>query len=161
LPSGRENDWPYMGVVSSAFADGERVWYVSNRGEVVCLDANGFRDGENDGPYTDEPSTSNDEADIVWKFDMMRELGVRQHNMCTSSVTSDGERLSVVPPIGGNEGELDLAAPDAPAFVALDRNSGRVLWIDNSPGKNVLHGSWSSPTYAVLGGRPQVLFPGG
>ena len=36
-----------------------------------------------------------------------------------------------------------------------------MIWTDNSPGTNVLHGQWSSPAYAVLGGVPQVLFGGG
>ena len=43
----------------------------------------------------------------------------------------------------------------------MDKNSGRVLWSDNSPGANILHGQWSSPAYAVLGGMPQVIFGGG
>jgi outer membrane protein assembly factor BamB len=29
------------------------------------------------------------------------------------------------------------------------------------PGNNVLHGSWSNPSYGTFGGRAQVLFPGG
>jgi len=43
----------------------------------------------------------------------------------------------------------------------MDKNTGKVLWTDNSPGANVLHGQWSSPAYAVLGGVPQVIFGGG
>ena len=39
--------------------------------------------------------------------------------------------------------------------------SGKVLWADNTPGENVLHGQWSSPAYAVLGGVPQVIFGAG
>jgi len=35
------------------------------------------------------------------------------------------------------------------------------LWTDKSPGLNILHGQWSSPAYAVLGGVPQVIFGGG
>jgi outer membrane protein assembly factor BamB len=36
-----------------------------------------------------------------------------------------------------------------------------VLWTDNSPGPFILNGQWGSPSFGVLGGRPQVLFPGG
>jgi outer membrane protein assembly factor BamB len=36
-----------------------------------------------------------------------------------------------------------------------------VLWTDASPGLNILHGQWSSPTFGVLGGQPQVIFAGG
>ncbi len=54
LEAGRANDWPYQGVASSPLVEGERLYYVSNRGVVFCLDINGFRDNENDGPFMDE-----------------------------------------------------------------------------------------------------------
>src|SRR5918992_1544740 len=54
LAAGRVNDWPYQGVCSSPLVEGERLYYVSNRGEVLALDIQGFRDGQNDGPLTDE-----------------------------------------------------------------------------------------------------------
>ena len=50
----------------------------SSRGEVKCLDTEGFHDGENDGPFTDEV-TENSEADVVWVLNMMTTLGVSQH----------------------------------------------------------------------------------
>jgi outer membrane protein assembly factor BamB len=50
LASGRVNDWPYQGVASSPLVEGDRVYYVSNRAELVCLDTQGFRDGETTGP---------------------------------------------------------------------------------------------------------------
>ena len=58
LGAGRVNDWPLQGVCSTPFVDGDRVYYVSNRAEVVCADTEGFRDGENDGPFTDEAEKS-------------------------------------------------------------------------------------------------------
>ena len=30
--------------------EGDRLWYVTSRGEVVCLDTEGFIDGQDDGP---------------------------------------------------------------------------------------------------------------
>ena len=50
LASGRVNDWPYQGVCSSPLVEGDRLYYVTNRCEVYCLDTQGFRDGKNDGP---------------------------------------------------------------------------------------------------------------
>ena len=49
----------------------------------------------------------------------------------------------------------------APSFICVNRNSGEVLWTDNSPGANVLHGQWSSPAYGVFDGVAQVLFGAG
>src|SRR6186713_3607023 len=54
LSSGRANDWPYQGVAASPLIEGNRLYYTSNRGVVWCLDVNGFRDGKNEGPITDE-----------------------------------------------------------------------------------------------------------
>ena len=49
LPAGRVNDWPRQGVCSTAYMEGDRIYYVSNEAHIVCLDANGFANG-NDGP---------------------------------------------------------------------------------------------------------------
>ena len=38
----------------------------------------------------------------------------------------------------------------------IDRIGGKLVWADNSPGGNILHGQWSSPAFAVLGGVPQA-----
>ena len=55
LPTGRVHDWPNQGICCSPLVDGDRLWYVSSRGEVVCMDVEGFHDGENDGPFKTEP----------------------------------------------------------------------------------------------------------
>jgi outer membrane protein assembly factor BamB len=161
LPTGRVHDWPLQGICCAPLVEGDRLWYVSSRGEVKCLDTAGFRDGENDGPFTGEKEQGQDEADVVWVLDMMKELGVSQHNMCSCSVTSAGDFLFVNTSNGVDEGHLNLPNPDAPSFLCLDKRDGKVLWADGSPGANVLHGQWSSPAYAELGGVPQVLFGGG
>lgn len=168
LPTGRVHDWPNQGICSAPLIVGDRVWFVSSRGEVICLDAEGFRDGENDGPFTAEKPDKPDvvwdephEADVVWKFDMMGKLGVSQHNMCSCSVTFAGDTLFVNTSNGVDEGHISLPQPTAPSFVAMNMHTGEVLWTDNSPGENVLHGQWSSPGYGVFGGQEQVLFAGG
>jgi outer membrane protein assembly factor BamB len=127
----------------------------------MCLDAEGFLDGENDGPFKQETNENKDEADIVWSVDVMAKLGVSQHNACSCSVTCAGDILFVCTSNGVDEGHTKIQYPDAPSFLALDKQTGKVLWSDNSPGSNVMHGQWSSPTYAVLGGQEQVIFPGG
>ena len=42
LKEGRVQDWPLQGITSQPYADQDRIWYVSNRCEVVCLDTEGF-----------------------------------------------------------------------------------------------------------------------
>jgi outer membrane protein assembly factor BamB len=330
LASGRVNDWPLQGICSTPVIEGNRLWYVSNRGEVVCLDTQGFYDNEDNGPVRDEsvrifrverflsgtlnrwrvhtqirqafeksgtqlpfgasvgfrkkdgswqisryvrnrpkgqgrlpifevarkddrlvaykltedtppiraskvfevvddlypslaknelgeslrarfakhghelpPDTQlttiesgkkwkfkavirnverqfelemNDvilscrsvvtkadkqEADVVWRFDMMGKLGTFQHNMANCSPAIFGNVLFVCTSNGVDETHQDLPAPDAPSFIAMDKSTGKILWQDNSPGKNILHGQWSSPSVGVFKGVPQVIFPGG
>jgi len=161
LPTGRVHDWPDQGVCAAPYVDGERLWYVSNRGEICCLDTQGFHDGENDGPFRAEDNENLDEADIIWKFDMMAILGTSQHNMCSCSITCVGDTLFVNTSNGVDEAHSSIPAPNAASFVAMNRDTGEVLWTDKSPGLNVLHGQWSSPSYSVLDGQPQILFGGG
>ncbi len=161
LPTGRVHDWPLQGICCSPLVEGDRLWYVTSRGEVKCLDTEGFRDGENDGPFQGEKIQGSDESDTVWVLDMMKELGVSQHNMCSCSVTAVGDLLFVNTSNGVDEGHINLPNSSAPSFLCLDKRDGKVLWADGSPGANVLHGQWSSPAYAEIDGVPQVIFGGG
>ncbi len=320
LPEGRVHDWPMQGVCSAPVVEGNRLWFVTNRGEVVCLDTEGFSDDEDDGPEIgvwrrlfeisaianklaegfqrdwlpaegrellwplaqqaklpidfgslepagqpnawfartlhdrrfrvhlmgsaltiagldpagakgaefevdlvaalDQERLSNtlraqfagrgvalpegvrptvvarskvweigdrgdsaelrleligsrlvcqqrltpvekSEADVVWSFDMMKQLGVRQHNMATCAPTIWGDVLFLCTSNGVDETHVTIPAPDAPSFIALDKRTGKVLWTDNSPGRNILHGQWSCPAVGDFEGVPQVIFPGG
>ena len=161
LPSGRVNDWPLMGICSTVYCDGDRLWYNTSRGEVLCLDVEGFMDGENDGPFKAEPNENKDEADIIWRYDLMGSLGVFQHNMCACSLTCVGDHLFVITGNGVDDEHLTIPAPNAPSFACLDKNTGKLLWSDKSPGLNILHGQWSSPCAFEVGGQAQVVMGGG
>lgn len=158
--TGREHDWPQMGVTSRPCVEGDRLWYITNRGEIVCLDRDGFHDGQNDGPVTDEAHTSLKDADVVWRLDMMKDLGVRPHNVSTCTIAIWRDRIFAVTGNGVGASHLPPLAV-APSFLALDKHSGKILWRDNSPGQNVLHGQWGSPTVIDRGADTQVVFPGG
>jgi outer membrane protein assembly factor BamB len=53
LASGKVNDWEYLGLLSSPRVEGDKVWLVTSRCEVVSLDLNGQLNG-NQGPFEDE-----------------------------------------------------------------------------------------------------------
>ncbi len=161
LPTGRVHDWPLQGICCAPLVEGDRLWFVSSRGEVLCLDPEGFHDDENDGPVQDETVVDKNEADVVWRFNMMQELGVSQHNMASCSVTSWGDLLLVNTSNGVDESHINLPALDAPSFICLNKHTGELYWTDSSPGENILHGQWSSPTVGELGGVPQVIFGAG
>src|SRR6185503_16764807 len=108
LVSGRVNDWPYQGVASSPLVEGDRLYYVSNRCELLSVDTEGFRDGENDGPYKDEKLTGEHDGDVVWKLDMMEELGVMPHNLANSSPISWGDLIYVSTSNGQDESHVNI-----------------------------------------------------
>src|SRR5215510_11961046 len=112
LASGKVNDWENLGLLSSPTIEGDRIYVVSSRCEVLCLDINGMANG-NDGPFKDEAKyvvkdvlldrgkpterpappiePGPKDADIIWRYDMMDELGVFPHNAsnCSPLVVGD------------------------------------------------------------------------
>ena len=161
LPAGRVNDWPQQGICSTPYIEDDRLYYISNRAEVVCVDTEGFMDGENDGPFMEETDTSEIDGDIIWKYDMIEELEVFPHNLATCSPIAAGDLLFVETSNGVDEGHVHIPSPFAPSFIALNKNTGELVWEDASPAENILHGQWSNPAYGVISGKPQVIFPGG
>jgi outer membrane protein assembly factor BamB len=100
-------------------------------------------------------------ADFAWKLDMIGQLGIYPHNQAASSPLVIGDLVYVVTGNGVDEGHVNIPAPEAPSFLAVDKRTGKVVWQSSLPGRKILHGQWSSPSYGVLDGKPQVLFPGG
>jgi outer membrane protein assembly factor BamB len=157
LASGRVNDWPYQGVCSSPLVENGVVYYTSNRGEVVAVDLDGFRDGNNDGPVTDEQFAGEKDADILWRFDMMEEVGAFPHNMSNASPVSHGDLIFVNTSNGQDESHVNVPSPKAPAIIAINKKTGKLAWEDNPVEDRILHGQWSSPAVATIGDTVQVI----
>jgi outer membrane protein assembly factor BamB len=161
LEAGKEQDWPEQGIGSSPAVAGKRLYYVTNRAELIALDTEGFADGANQGPFVDEPAKGPQDADIVWKLDMMKELGVVPHNLANSSPVVWEDLVFVQTSNGRDDEKGTLPAPRAPSFLAVNRLTGKVVWQDASPGDRILHGQWSSPSLGEVNGVMQAVFPGG
>ncbi len=165
-------DWPRAGICSTATVESNRVYIVSNRGEVMCLDLQGMANG-NQGPYVDEgrhavppdePPLVMDEkdADILWLFDLPKECGVRQHDSAHSSILVDGPFLYVNTSNGVDDSHRKILAPDAPSLVVLDKRSGRLVGQDNEHiGPRIFHSTWSAPALGEVNGRRLIIFGGG
>jgi outer membrane protein assembly factor BamB len=161
LEEGKSVDWAEQGVASSPAVVGNRLYYVTNRAELVALDTEGFADGENDGPVTDERLKGLADADIVWRLDMMKELGVRPRHLANSSPAVWEDLVFIVTSNGRDDEAGKVLAPDAPSFLAVNRETGKVVWQDKSPGDRILHGQWASPSLGEVNGVMQAVFPGG
>lgn len=157
LAAGRVNDWPYQGIASSAAIDGERAYYVSNRAELICADLKGFYDDENDGPYKDEKFTSKKDGDIVWKFDMIEEVGSHPHNLANSSPVIYGDLVYIGTSNGQDESHVNIPSPKAPSMIAINKQTGKLVWEVNNVEDRILHGQWSSPAVGKVGDVLQVV----
>jgi outer membrane protein assembly factor BamB len=181
LEAGRVNDWPGEGICSSPVVEGDRLYYVSNRAEVICADVEGMANG-NQG-VTDEKYKGPKDEDVIWRLDMIGQLGVFPHNLAVCSPLIAGDILFVITANGVDEGHINIPNPAAPSFLAINKKTGEVLWKDNAPtrslveaqkggaevdikklvnsGRLLMHGQWSNPVYAEPNGKPMIIFPGG
>jgi outer membrane protein assembly factor BamB/HEAT repeat protein len=148
-------------TTSAPYVEKDRLYYVTAECQLRALDTQGFRDGENNGPYREEVFQDNTAADIVWELDICGRLGVFPHEATNSEVLPVGDLLMVSTSNGQNEGHLRVPSPRAPSLIAVDKRSGEVVWRAIGAGGQVLHGQWSSPVAANVNGRIQVLFGGG
>ncbi len=179
-------DWPKTGMASEVSVEGERAYFVDNRGEVVCLDVNGMANG-NDGPFQDEalhilprpalpptfkpeplppgfsvPPPGPTDADIVWLFDMPASAGTWPHDGAHSSILILGDYLYINTGTGVDNTHRGMRAPDAPSLIVLEKKTGRYVARDDEHiGPNIFHATWSSPSYAVVNGQPLIFFAGG
>jgi len=157
LSSGRANDWPYQGIASSPTVVRGIAYFTSNRGQIIAADVKGFHDGENDGPYKDEKFTGKTDIDIIWIFDMMEEVGSFPHNLSNCSPVIDGGLLYCSTSNGQDESHVNIPSPKAPSIIAVEIESGKLRWEDNSVGDRILHGQWSTPAVGDIGGVRQVV----
>jgi outer membrane protein assembly factor BamB len=132
---------------------GDRMWFYTNRCEAVSLDLRSLREKEG------VPSE-------IWKVDLMKELGVyRRHSFfdCRlNSVTADGDRLFAMTGNGADWWNANgLVKADAPSLVCFDKNTGKILWKDSSPGNQIMDCQLSSPTIISVAGKKQVVSPQG
>ena len=155
LAAGRALDWPFQGVCSSPVIEGDVAYYVSNRGEIVALDLKGFKDGKNDG-WQGEKLTGPMDADVIWKFDMIEEVGASPHNMANSSPVIYGNLIYVSTSNGQDESHVNIPSPKAPSMIAVDKRTGKLKWEVNNVNDKILHGQWSSPAVFKSGDVVQV-----
>ncbi len=165
-------DWPNSGISSPVTVEGDRVYVVSNRGEVLCLDVHGLQNG-NDGPYRDEgkhmalrgappvePGTI--DADILWLFDLTSGAGIWSHDAAHSSILIDGDHLYLNTGTGVDNTHKRIRTPDAPSLVVLDKATGRLLARDQEHiAPTIFHSTWSAPSLGQIHGRDTIFFCGG
>jgi len=173
LKAGKVNDWENLGLLSSPTVEGDRVYIVTSRCEVMCLDVNGQANG-NDGPYKDEAKyfvldsglppakVGPKDADIIWRYDMMDELGVFPHNASNSSPLVVDDIVYACTSNGQDWTHSNIPSPLSPSFVALNKKTGELLGEDDAHiGPRIFHGQWSSASAGKVNDKTLVFFGGG
>jgi outer membrane protein assembly factor BamB len=172
LASGKVNDWEGLGLLSSPSVEGNRVYLVTSRCEVICLDTEGMVNG-NDGPFMDEAQyvvgpgkpkakIGPKDADIIWVYDMLDELGVFPHNASNCSVIVVDDLVFACTSNGQDWSHVNIPSPNSPSFIAVNKKTGEFVAEDEAHlGPHIFHGQWSSPSMGVVNGKKLVFFGGG
>lgn len=171
LGTGKVSDWEFLGICSSPAIEGNRVYLCTNRCEIMCVDVNGFADG-NQG-FQDEakyyadngkpPVKVNEktDADIIWKMNMIDECGVFPHNITSCSVMIVGDQIWTSTSNGVDYGHVETPAPNAPAMIVVDKLTGKLIGEEASGlSQTIFHSNWSSPAYLKTDDTELVIFGG-
>jgi len=171
LGVGKVSDWEWIGLCSSPVVEGDRVYVLTNRCEVACLDLHGMKNGnqglQDEVTYyssSEQKITATDDldADIIWRFDMREECGAFPHNVTAGNVLILGDRLYANTCNGVDWTHQNIPAPDAPGLICLDKNTGKLLGEERSGiSQRLLHASWSTPAGGIIGGVTQVVYGAG
>jgi len=176
MGTGKVNDWEYLGICASPTIIGDKGYVPGNRCQIICFDVKGMSNGnqgmqdeaafmaplDKDGQPTAPIPPGDTDADILWVYDMYKELGVFQHNATAGfPLVVDGKVFA--PTCNGVDWtHTNIPAPNSPSFIMLDAENGTLLGEQDSiASQRVLHCSWSSPNYLESGGKKQVIFAAG
>ncbi len=171
LPVGAHYGEQRMGTCSSPAVSGNRAYVMTGAAEVLCLDVNGMADG-NDGPFQDEAQymagvghppikLGKQDGDIIWSFDLVDQLGICPHDVAACSPLLDGRFLYTTSCNGVDRSHTHCLRPDAPSFIALDTETGKLLATDTEDlGHRMWHCLWSPPSIGMVNGKKLVFFGG-
>lgn len=130
-----------LGMFSSPAVDGKRLYFVTPTAEVVCASTDG------------KP---------VWSVDLVKKYKVHPFHCANCSPLVVDDLVLLLTGHGVPEDPDDKTwDPAAPSFLALNKKDGALVWKSSLPGKKILEGQWSNPSLAVIGGKKQVIMPGG
>ena len=180
VPHPEQRDLPFktniinynFGVIASPAVAGEKVYIITNTGDVLCLDVRGLANG-NGGSFQDEAKymagprkkpielTAGD-ADILWRRSLWEKdhgVGIVPHDAIGSSPLVHGDLLYATTSNSVDNSHVHVPHPDAPSLIALDRHTGRLVATDNEKiGHRLWHGLWCSPNKGEVNGKTLIFF---
>ena len=151
---GRWQDWPSHGLSGSPLVEGDRLWFCTNRREVICLDLEPLRTGKGD-------------PRVMWKLDMVKEFALDPFDLHIPSHNRHGSPAAYkdfiyVPTGNGINCDPRIeGTPDGVALACLHKDTGKIVWKVNSPGPDHRFGHYASALVVETGGKGQVIHPQG
>ena|SRR5436190_2541459 len=151
----KHGDWGRYPLRCTPLVEGDRLWFINNCWEVICLDIGPLKRGER-VPVE------------VWRTDLVVRAGVwpQVHGMGFGIALSIGPSFEGKIYVSTGNG-LDWktnkpARPEAPALVCLDTNTGEIIGRERSGiSARTFTANWSSPVVVREGDRALLLFGGG
>jgi outer membrane protein assembly factor BamB/SAM-dependent methyltransferase len=128
----------------------KHLWIFTAGGEVICIDVSPLVHG------IGLPKE-------LWRFDLLDELGVFMHGSVMGYPTSKSvggpykDWIYVITGNGPDWSHSNIPAPLAPALVCLNKDSGKLVWEAETPAKEILHTSLSSPLVIEVNGKALVI----
>jgi outer membrane protein assembly factor BamB len=147
-------DWPKQGQSGSPLIEGDRLWFRSNRAEVICMDIGPLQNGSG-------------LPRVVWVVDLVKEYRVHPGGMMIAghdthgSIAGHKDYLYLSTGNGYGLDDQTIPSPNAPALLCLRKDNGKLVWKDHSPGKNIVYNHYSSPLVIDIKGTTQVIVPQG
>jgi outer membrane protein assembly factor BamB len=193
-----------FGVCATPTVAGDRIYLLGHLGDVLCLSTTGLADG-NRGPFQEEaqyfaigrrakysladdgrrtfeytpgtPATLGPmDADILWKFDMLREVNCWPWNALNAAVLVRGDRVyaatcSTLCDRGDGDARDKIEAwqkqhgqppADSPSLIVLDKDTGKLLATDREGiFEQTFHGAHASPALGAVNGKELLFYGGG
>ena len=157
-------DWPNSGICSPVTVEGDRVYFVNNRGVVLCLEEKSdVGKSKAQSPESGTNAVSNATGPkTVWEYDLVSGVGIWSHDAAHISILVHGDYLYLNTGTGVDNTHKRIRTSEAPSLVVLDKRTGRLVARDDEHiAPNIFHSTWSPPSLAAVRGRPLVFFAAG
>ena len=122
--------------------EGDRLYYVSNRCELVCADVAGDRQ---EGQGQDRLDARHDQGP--------EGLPLRHRGRSRQLLAAGRRRSRLRRHRNGVDGNTEkLPEPRRPELRRRQQEDGKVAWSSNLPGTNIMDGQWGNPAAAEVNG---------
>ncbi|WP_013628068.1 outer membrane protein assembly factor BamB family protein [Rubinisphaera brasiliensis] len=163
-------DQPRNAIRSRPAVTQSRTVLYTNRAELICLELD-----EVPNDQTPEQIFGKDDEDICWRFDLRSRLDVFKRDAAAYGMPPNDPLIhkGLLICATGNastlgleryyDGKTGVVSPKAPACIAVDLQSGDLVWENNDASPNLIYSANASPLLVSSrnGNNELLVFVGG